>query len=214
MELFNMFKNELVGEQTQQAQTENMPQGQFGNLPSAPISEVANATGADRGLVGKIMSMGLPLIMGQLDRNTNDPQGSKSLFDALTRHENADYSNPQNIDPEDGNKILGHIFGNNKDTVSKKIGNQVGADQDQVKKILMYLAPLALAYLANKKRTGQLNEKNISDYTRDEAQQFDTQTGGALGNILGNVLNGGQEEDNQSQGGGLFDMIGKLFGGK
>lgn len=209
MELFNMFKNELINQQAEQAPIEN---SQIPNLPNAPIREIANATGENQGLVGKILGMGLPLIMGQLNENTNDPQGSSSLFNALTQHENVDYSNPNNIDPEDGNKILGHIFGNKENRVTSEIGNQVGVNPDQVKKVLMYLAPLALAYLANKKKNQAFNEKSISDYTRDEANQFDNQLGGGLGGILGNILGGGNNNQPQQKSGGLMDILGGLFG--
>lgn len=207
MELFNMFKDELM--QNQGSQNQGSVQ-QIPNLPSNPINDISKQVGEDSGLVGKIMSLGLPLIMGQLNRNAKTEEGSKSLYDALNKHQAADYSNPQNIDPNDGNKILGHIFGDKSDNVSKNIGNEVGADSDKVKQILMYIAPLALAYLANKKKNNEFDEKSIKDYTQNEAEQFDTQMGGTLGNILGGLV-----DDNQTpnkSGGGLLDILGGLFG--
>lgn len=206
MELFNMFKNELVGEQ----QENSAP---IQGIPNQPISEVASAVGEDKGLVGKIFSMGLPLIMGQLNKNTNDPQGARSLLDALGQHENADYSSPEKIDTNDGQKILGHIFGGNEENVTNELGKQTGLDKEKVMKILTYLAPLALAYLANKKKSQNLNEQQLSDLTRDESDQLEQNAGGALEGILGGLMGGNQEEQTQESG-GLLGMLGKLLGGK
>ena len=207
MELFNMFKNELAGQQ--QEQQENSSQLQIPGMPSSPVNEISNHLGLDKEIVGKIMGMGLPLIMGQLGKNVQDPQGSNSLFNALDKHANNDYSDVNNIDPEDGNKILGHIFGDSKDKVSNQLGRQVGVDSDQVKKILMYMAPLALAYLANKKKQNAFDEKSIKDYTNNETEQFNGQMGGALGDILSGL---GNDDHSAKKGGGLLDMITGLFG--
>ena len=64
-------------------------------------------------------------------------------------------------------------------------------------KLLPMLAPIVMAFLANKAFSG-----------KKEAPAAQQSAGGGLGDMLGGLLGGGQQ-----QGGGLGDMLGGLLGG-
>ena len=101
---------------------------------------------------------------------------------------------PQAVDA--GNEILGQIFGS-KD-MSRGVAQQLSADTGigaaLLKKMLPVIAAMIMGQLA-KSATGGTSGGGTS--------------GGGLGDILGQVLGGGQ----QGQGGGLGDILGQVLGG-
>ena len=96
--------------------------------------------------------MALPLILGKLGQNTQNDDGASALEKALRDHSTKSYNTSEEIDTDDGQKILGHIFGNKTTgSLSKEIGQKEGMDTAQVMKILSFIAPLALMYLSKRK---------------------------------------------------------------
>ena len=75
-------------------------------------------------------------------------------------------------------------------------------------KILTMLAPLALAYLANKKKTQKLDDRGVRDLTKGYSDQLNQQSGGSLYDILKNIPNQQQPQEDPGMGG----LLGGLFG--
>ncbi|HWJ53555.1 MAG TPA: DUF937 domain-containing protein, partial [Propionibacteriaceae bacterium] len=103
---------------------------------------------------------------------------------------------------DDGQKIVGNIFGDKTGQVAQTLGANVGQQSGLIQKLLPILAPIVLAYLA-KRFTGQSQ-------------------GGGSGNVLTDVLgsmlgHGGQPaaqgEPERSGAGSILDMLGGLLGG-
>ena len=157
------------------------------------------------------MKMALPLILGQLGQNVQTDDGARSLSQALDNHANRQYNSPQDVDENDGKGILGHIFGNNgTDRVAGEIGKEAGVDKGMSMKLLTILAPLALAYLANKKKTGQLDDRGVKDLTRGYSDEMNQKSGGSLYDILKNLP---QEQQPQAKDPGMGGLLGGLLGG-
>lgn len=103
----------------------------------------------------------LPTLTGGIQRNLAQPGGEESLSQALQSGNHQRYLNdpraleqPQTL--EDGNAILGHIFGN-KDVSRNAAGfgaEQSGISPDLLKKMLPLLATTVMGLLAAKAMRG------------------------------------------------------------
>ncbi len=92
---------------------------------------------------------------------------------------------PEPTDVEQGNQVLGHIFGD-KDTsraVAADAAQKSGISPDLLKKMLPFVAMLAAGYLA--KRMGQSHAPAGAGQAQPE------QDGGLLGSLLGGGSGGG-----------------------
>ena len=85
-------------------------------LSSSSMNTLSNNTGVQKPQLSKLLILALPLIIKYMTSNTQSQSGLSSLFGALGAHQNRGTAEQQiaNADPEDGQKILGHIFGNDK----------------------------------------------------------------------------------------------------
>ncbi|MGO4938328.1 DUF937 domain-containing protein [Fundicoccus sp. Sow4_H7] len=161
---------------------------------------LANRAGVDQSEFSKIASLGLPMILQGINRNTNDEAGNESFNAALKQHEDVDrYSSLEelsaNVDKEDGNKILNHIFGNN-DNVVNGLSNNLGFSSQSINSVLSVLAPMVMKFFADRKKTQGLNNQDIQRETTNIADQLSGQvsnfTNGNndLGGILDSFLGG------------------------
>ena len=77
-------------------------------------------------------------------------------------------------------------------------------------KILTMLAPLALAYLARKKKSEKLDDRGVQDLTRRYSNEMNEKSGGSLFEALKRLP---QDESQQQETGGLLgNILGGLFG--
>lgn len=89
----------------------------------------------------------------------------------------------------DGNKILGHVLGNNQDTMVQGLSAKTGVDSSIISKILPMLAPIIMGYLGK-----QTKNSNVSS-TPD------------LGGLLGGLLGGGNSSGGSSFGGSILTSV-------
>ena len=179
-----------------------------------PMDQLADRLGVDRGTAEQATRKALPALLAGLQANAKDPAGEASLTRALGKHNNSllggglDLSK---IDAQDGDAIVGHVFGPNREQVVSKLGSTAPADQSLIGKLLPMLAPLVMSWLAGKFIGGskaQGDGGGLSDLLPGASQQG----GGGLGDLLGSVLGGGQPGA-QGQGVDIGDMLGGLLGG-
>ncbi|WP_291429962.1 DUF937 domain-containing protein [Deinococcus sp.] len=157
---------------------------------------VAQNTGANTGQSQAAIEAALPLLLGALTRNAAQPGGLDALSGALSRHDGSAldaFTQGQVPDTQDGQKILGHVFGGQQAQAAQAVSKRAGIDPQMAMQILSMLAPLVLGYLSRQKQ-GQ-----------------GAQGGGAdLGSVLGGLLGGGAAG---GLGGGLGGMLGGMLGG-
>ena len=114
-----------------------------------------------------------------------------------------------------GSGILGHILGDRQDTAAQQISQSSGLDMNQVMKLMPILAPIVMGVLGRAKNQGGLDLGNLAGVLMGSAQN--AQSGGfgdLIGSVLGGVLGGDQQQQNQpSAGGGLLgNILGGIFG--
>jgi len=163
-------------------------------LSQLPIDQLAQQLGIDPATARAAAEQGLPALLGGLEANAQDPGGAASLNAALEQHDPSLLEGGvdlNQVDEADGEKIVGHVFGDNTDAVASRLAGAspaAGLSSDTTKKLLALLAPLVLSYVMGK-RSGSTSV---------------APSGGGLGNLLGGLLGG--------SGGGLGDLLGGLLG--
>jgi hypothetical protein len=153
-----------------------------------------------------------PVVAAGIRRNNQSDGGLESLLKALQGGDHGRYAadaSALQFDrvAEDGNAILGHVFGS-KD-VSRGVANQAadlsGVGSAILKKMLPVIAAIIMGQLAKKMGGG------------GAARPPQSGSGGGLGDILGEILGGGRQGQAaptpKGQGGGLQDILGDILGG-
>lgn len=188
-------------------------------LSRIPLSDLAARLGVDEGTAEQATRQALPALLGGIQANTDDPGGASSFASAVRQHDN-DLTeggvNLDDVDEKDGDRIVGHVFGDQRGQVVQQLGTTGGASttQDLMRQLLPILAPIVMAYLAKRLGGGAAGgaaggqQGGIGDLLGSilgglgGGQQGGTQQGGAQQGGLGGML-----------GGGLGDLLGGLLGG-
>lgn len=176
------------------------------------INGISQKVGTSESETKSVVDEGIPVLLGMLKQNSSTEQGGAGIWDALKQHDGSVLDNISGFfgnsssNSEEGNKILGHILGGNKNTVENAISKKSGVDLSSVQKILPLLAPLVMGYLGK-------NAKNKGG----------NDLGGILGGLLGGGSGGGSDilssvlgglTGGNQKGGGLGGMLGGLLGKK
>jgi len=135
--------------------------------------------------------------------NAQDANGAASLERALARHSDQPrLRTVDEVDEVDGEKIVGHVFGANTEQVATRLADaspKAAVTGDLIQKVLPIVAPIVLAWLADKFLGGGSSKADAG-----------SGSGGGLGDLLGGLLGGGSSG---GSGGGGLDLGGLLGGG-
>ena len=184
-------------------------------MSSIPLADLADRLGVDQATAEEATRQALPALLGGIQANTDDPGGAESFASAVRQHDNDLVEggvNLDDVDENDGDRIVSHVFGDQRGQVVHQLGNTGGASttSDLMGKLLPLLAPIVMAYLA----------KRLGGGAAAGAQS------GGIGDLLGSILGGmggpqqGGRQGGQQQGGlggvlggPLGDLLGGLLGG-
>lgn len=163
------------------------------------VGELAGTLGLGESQARDVISALGPALTLGLQKQAESSGGLEALQGALTRGNHQQYiDRPElmqsNATRDDGNKILGHLFGS-KDVsrgVAAQAAGETGIDVGLVKKALPLVAGLAM---------GALSKNTSGDAPVD--------TGGGLGGLLGGLLGGGSAGESGAEK--LFSLAKKFF---
>ena len=198
-------------------------------LNEIPTQQIASKLGADEGEVNSAIQTLVPLLVGGLQQNAQDPGHAAHIETAACNHAASGLLDGgvsvDQVDETDGSKAVAKIFGGN-DTgqVAAALSGGGAGNGDLIQKLLPILAPIVLAYLGK-----QLTKGSAPAAPQPQAAAG----GGGIGDILGSILSGaagggsgGAAANNNplgsilgsvlggGKGGGLGDILGGLLGGK
>src|SRR6185503_12356391 len=118
-------------------------------LAGGAIAQISNKLGIDQGTAGKAVAIALPLLIAALARNTSTPSGANALDQAVARDHDGSilddiggFLNSGNT--ADGAGILGHVFGNQQNSVEGALAQRTGLDAGSAGQLLAMVAPLVL----------------------------------------------------------------------
>ena len=124
----------------------------FSRLQDGHIGQIGQQLGISPVQAQSAVAAALPLLLGALGRNAQQPQGASSLFDALGRdHAGVGVGNALGsalAGGGQGGSILGHIFGQRQGTAEQGLGTATGLGSERAGALLRLLAPVVMAYLA------------------------------------------------------------------
>ena len=162
------------------------------------VNAMSQKTGASSKQIKMLIALALPILIKYMTKNASSQGGAQSLLGALTQHTNKKSMAEQiaQADEEDGQKILGHILGQNSGNVTADLAAQTGLSSDQVMQILGNMATSMMSGLsaATNAGTGQQADNGF-DFT----------------DLLG--MFGGKPAQSQSSGIPGLGLLGSLLGG-
>ena len=181
-----------------------------------PTSEIATKLGVDEGEVDSAIRTLVPVLLGGLHQNSQDPESAGKIESAAASHAAHGLLDAgggvDQVDVSDGQQAIATIFGgNDADQVAAALAQGGVGSRDTLKRLLPVVIPIVLAYVGK-----QLSASGAS-------QQREASAGGGLGEVLGSILGAGSGDKSLGgilgsvlggKGGALGDILGGLLGGK
>lgn len=178
-------------------------------LSSDSIKGLSSLTGASKADVSSVLTEALPALLNGANNQAKDQSTTQSFANALTQHAKDDTSNLAGflgkVDLGDGAKIISHLLGSDKDSVTKSVSKKTGVSASKTSNILSAIGPLLMSLLGKQ---------------ADEDDNKESGVGALFGSLLDNVnigelLTGNSskpsETSSDSKKGGLFSFLGKLL---
>lgn len=194
-------------------------------LQGAPMQQMAQQLGMDAVQTQSAVATALSMMLGALGHNAQQPAAAAQLMDSLQQGQGA--AMPQGLgglgdllgavlgggsaggaSQGGAADILGQIFGGSQQKAEAGLGQATGLG-NQAGNLLQMLAPIVMAFLAQRVQAGGLDAGGLGQALGQEKARVQNQ-GGLGGGLLGSLLD--QDGDGQV---GLSDLIkigGSLFG--
>lgn len=186
-------------------------------LRGASLEQISQQVGGSQQQTEQAISAALPLLLGALGKNAEQPGGAEALFGALQR----DHANTSggmdlggllgsvlgsaggvgglaagllggagggNARQLNGEGILGHILGGNLSRAENNLSQVSGLNNAGVHKLLVMLAPLVMGYLGKQVAQGRAGNASILGSLLGQERQQVQKQGGVAGGLLASVL--------------------------
>lgn len=173
----------------------------MGGRASEKIAEKENL---DASKVASLTQLAIPEMLKALQNNVQTEEGNESLNKALEQHQPSSFNIfdiMDQSDDEDNEKILGHMFGDQKDNVIMNLSSQSGLDLGDVLNLIKKYAPLVLGALSLQKSAG-----NILGGLFGSGQKSTSSKSNDLGGLIGSML--GSSNKQKDVLGQVTDIIG------
>ncbi len=188
-----------------------------GNAGNQVAESAENKFGVSKNQIIALLAVAAPLVISYLRNKSQDSNEAESLNNALDRdHDGSILDNPSQVEErqQEGGSILDHIFGQQKNTVENSLSEQTGISMNKIGPILAMLAPLIMGYIGKEKQQSNTGAGGLGDLlggilggAQNQVQQQDSNP---LNDILGQVLGGGQQQASNNP---LNDILGQVLGG-
>ena len=201
-------------------------------LNQIPTQEIAAKLGADEGEVNSAVQQLVPLLVGGLQHNAEDPDTAAGIENDAAGHAASGLLDGgvtvDQVNQDQGADAIAKIFGgNDSGQVASALAGGGAGNSELIQKLLPILAPIVLAYIGKQLTGGGGGASTPAASGGGLGDVLGNILGGALsgnkaggntnsgdnplGSILGSVLGGG---GNQGAGGVLGSVLGGLFGNK
>lgn len=184
------------------------------------ISTIAEKNHIDNDKAQDITTSALQVLLASLAKKATNEESASSLNKALEEDHDgslldniSDFLNWQKPDQVsdktvNGNKILDHILGSQKDNAAKLISEKTGIEKDKINSIIVQLAPVALGILGKAKKEENMDASGLSNLlSQTVKKEQDEDTWGFMG-LVGNFLD---RDGDGSYMDDLLDMAMKKF---
>lgn len=177
-----------------------------------PTRDIASKLGVDEGAVNSAIQTLVPVLVGGLQQNAQDPDHASAIESAANNHAAKGLLDTgvsvDQVDQADGEKAIAKIFGGNDTSqVAAALSGTGAGNSDLFQKLLPILAPIVLAYIGK-----QMTQQKAPAPAQQQA------SGGALNDVLGSILGGmsggsGNKSLGSVLGNALGSKAGEILGG-
>ena len=178
-------------------------------LNEIPTDQIAAKLGVDSETADKAIKSVVPLLVGGLQANADDPDKAADLQANVSSAPSTLLDggvNVEDVDQNAGSAVVASLFGdNNADDVAQKLAGAGAGNSDLIKQLLPILAPIVLAFEAKKLTGGGAAPAPA------EAPAASGGIGDILGNILGSAVGGGAAAGGNNP---LGSILGSVLGSK
>ena len=133
------------------------------------VNTIAKNFGLNGSQASQVIGQLIPALSRGMQKNTQSADGLDALIGALRAGKHNSYiDNPgdllKNNNIDDGNKILGHLFGDKQVSreVASRAANNTGVDSSIIKKMLPMIASLAMGAMSKKSAQAGINSPQSS----------------------------------------------------
>ena len=180
------------------------------------INNVASQLGLNQNEASTAVSTAMPAILAGMTKNAQSKEGAESLNRALEKkHDGSLLDNLSGMLQghagelqQDGDGILGHVFGNRRSALEQGIAKQAGISSGKAGSLLATLAPIVMAYLGKEKRQANAGAGGLGDLLGGLLGGQPGKSSGGIMDVLGSAL------DKDGDGNPLNDILGGFLGGK
>ena len=161
------------------------------------VDEISNRFGLTEEQTLEAMAAVIPAFSEGLKRQTSTPESAANFIQALASGRHGRYADDPSLAMDDdgldeGNAILGHLFGNKKVSraVAKQAAAETGIGDSMFKSLLPVMANMVMGNIFKGATASNISSSSPSNL------------GGSLGDLLTDALTGGG-----GSGGGLLGQI-------
>jgi hypothetical protein len=178
-------------------------------LTGAAISQISSKIGADQGTTSRAVSLAVPLLISALARNASTPSGANALNQAIAKDHDGSVLDDlngfiANSESANGAGILGHVLGEQRNSVENGLAQTAGLDPGSAGKLLETVAPLVLGALGRTQQQQGLDASGLSDFLGGQHQQASAAAPDLMG-MLGGLLDSNKD-------GSVLDDVGRIAG--
>jgi len=155
------------------------------------VSAIAKNFGINGSQATDVIGQLIPALSRGMQKNTQSSGGLDGLIGALTGGNHGNYmDNPgdllQSNNINDGDKILGHLFGDKQVSrdVASRASNNTGVDSSIIKKMLPVIASLAMGAMSKKSAQFGINSPQSSGVTDLLGSFLDSDGDGSIADDL------------------------------
>ncbi len=144
-------------------------------LGSGAFGKIAGSLGESEEKTKSAFDIAGSAILGGLIKKMSNPQGSKDVFEEVSRFDTSTFDNITQVltgggSKENssaltslGGKLLSSLLGSNQDSIIGMIAKLAGIGQGSSKSLLTMIAPLLLGTIAKQVKSGGLNLSGLTD---------------------------------------------------
>lgn len=190
----------------------------IGQLGPEQLQAMARQLGINPAQAQDAVEKAVPLMLGGMARNATAPDGASALHGALQRdHANVEPAGLLNSilgsgGSQEGLGIIGHIFGQQRDTAAQGLGESSGIGAPAATQLMGMLAPLLMAVMGNMTRSQGLDAGRLGQELGNQPAVRGGMAGGLLEALLGRGGGGdggGQISQVMQAGSALLRAFGK-----
>ncbi len=202
-------------------------------LSGDTIANMSQKTGASSQEVQNVLASALPALLNGAQAQANSADTAESFVNALAQHAQTDTTDltsfVQNIDMDDGAKIVGHLLGNQQTEITQTASQRAGLSSGSTGLILAAAAPLLMSLLG-KQTSGNQNNNAMGIGSLLGSMLGGADTTSLIGSLLGGgmaqaqphaqtipeitpITNTANAASQQKESTGLLGLLGKLFSG-